>query len=251
MKQPDPRFIAVGRLRSAGPWSMKAHSHPFFEMIVVMAGAMRVRMLGEETSASAGEVLLYPAGVAHQERSEPGAPFHICYASFQWELRRKGLSLHVRDDRGRIRELVTWLHEERDAYGPSARSTRQSFLSAMVAEYARAAERPERPLVERIREHVRSRMAGPVTLDDLAGRAGLSKYHFVRLYRSLTGLTPMADVRRMRVEEARNLILTTDLPLKAVAPRVGLASEYHLSRLLRKHLDMSARELRRSAAPPG
>jgi transcriptional regulator GlxA family with amidase domain len=55
----------------------------------------------------------------------------------------------------------------------------------------------------------------------------------------------MEDVRMIRLEAARNLLLTTNLPLKAIAPRVGLGSEYHLSRLLRRHFDLGARELRR------
>lgn len=59
----------------------------------------------------------------------------------------------------------------------------------------------------------------------------------------------MEDVRRLRVEEARELIITTNLLLKEIAPLVGLSDEYQLSRLLRRYLGVSTRKLRKSEPP--
>jgi transcriptional regulator GlxA family with amidase domain len=73
----------------------------------------------------------------------------------------------------------------------------------------------------------------------------MSKFHFSRRYRQLTGLTPMEDLRQLRLEAARDLLLTTDLPLKAIAPRTGLGDEYHLSRLFRRAFGIAPGELRR------
>jgi AraC family transcriptional regulator len=78
----------------------------------------------------------------------------------------------------------------------------------------------------------------------LAHVAGLSKFHFIRAYTAQAGLTPMADVRAIRLDAARHLILTTDLPLKVIAPQVGLASEFHLSRLFTAHFGAGVRQLR-------
>ncbi|HHN46497.1 MAG TPA: AraC family transcriptional regulator [Planctomycetes bacterium] len=101
------------------------------------------------------------------------------------------------------------------------------------------------PGYERVMTYVEAHMEEKITLDALARVVGLSKYHFVRKYRQATGLTPLAHIRRVRLEAARSLLLTTDLPLKAVAQRVGMANEYHLSRLLRKHLSIGVRDVRR------
>jgi transcriptional regulator GlxA family with amidase domain len=62
----------------------------------------------------------------------------------------------------------------------------------------------------------------------------------------LTGLTPMEDLRQLRLEAARDLLLTTDLPLKAIAPRTGLGDEYHLSRLFRRAFGIAPGALRRN-----
>jgi transcriptional regulator GlxA family with amidase domain len=46
------------------------------------------------------------------------------------------------------------------------------------------------------------------------------------------------------MEQARDLIRGTTLPLRTIAKRVGLRSEQHLSRLLRTHFGVGVRELR-------
>jgi transcriptional regulator GlxA family with amidase domain len=54
----------------------------------------------------------------------------------------------------------------------------------------------------------------------------------------------MDHARLIRLEAARELLLKTNLPLKAIAPKVGFASEFHLSRLLRTRLGIGARQIR-------
>ena len=55
----------------------------------------------------------------------------------------------------------------------------------------------------------------------------------------------MQDVRELRLELARNLILTTNEPLKVIAPQAGLGDEYHMSRAFRRYLGMPPGQLRR------
>ena len=72
----------------------------------------------------------------------------------------------------------------------------------------------------------------------LACQACVSKYHFLRTYKVLTGRTPMEDVRIIRANAARTLILSTALPLKDIAPRTGLGNEYAMSRIFRHYFNM-------------
>ena len=87
-------------------------------------------------------------------------------------------------------------------------------------------------------------MSGPIQLDDLAKAAGMSKYHFSRCFRKKAGLPPMQLLGQMRLDAARGLLMTTDLPLKAVARRVGIRDENYLSHLIHKRYGKKANELR-------
>ena len=65
--------------------------------------------------------------------------------------------------------------------------------------------------LRRARDHADRHYAEPVDLDTMASVAGLSRYHFLRLFRSTYGVTPAAYVSRRRIERAQDLLRTTTL----------------------------------------
>ena len=124
------------------------------------------------------------------------------------------------------------------------------FFEALVTEWLRLAQHREHPVVETVRDYILKHIAEPLTLADLAKTAGMSKYHFARTYKKITGKTPLEEVREIRVQHARGLILTTNLPLKAIAPLAGFGDEYRLSRVFRKVLEVRPGEIRAQGARP-
>lgn len=93
--------------------------------------------------------------------------------------------------------------------------------------------------------------AEPLTLDQLAAVARLSKYHFVRCFRALHGCTPMAWLARLRIRHAQRLLVDATLPLDEVARLSGLGSRQTLFRQLRRHGGAGGQALRaRMAAAP-
>lgn len=113
---------------------------------------------------------------------------------------------------------------------------RDSVLGALAAHLlrswtnARAFESGTRhPSVRRAVEFVEDKLASDLSLDELAGAAGVSRFHFVRLFKAETGLSPHQYVMKRRTERARELIAATGLPLSVIAHRSGFASVSHLS----------------------
>lgn len=78
--------------------------------------------------------------------------------------------------------------------------------------------------LRRARDHVDRHYSEPLDLDTLAGIAGLSKYHFLRLFRTTYGRTPAAYLSERRVERAQDLLRTTNLTVTEVCFAVGFAS---------------------------
>ncbi len=72
----------------------------------------------------------------------------------------------------------------------------------------------------------------PVTLASLAARAGMSVRTFTRRFRDETGETAGTWLLRVRVDHARHLLETTDLPVDRVAERAGFGT----AASLRQHL---------------
>lgn len=75
-----------------------------------------------------------------------------------------------------------------------------------------------------------TRFADPLSLADLAAEAGVSRFHFVRLFRRKTGSTPFALLRRLRLQAARTHLATTDLDIGPIATLCGFARGAELAR---------------------
>ena len=241
------RFVSVAHMSPDAHWSIAAHAHPFHELIVVFGGALHVRLLQREITATAGDILFYHSGVVHEEWSDPVQPAETCFIVFHLTIGLEAAPPIVRDAAGRARELILWLHEERNTVADPATRARTQFARALIAEWLRVAGLHEHELVRWQREFVQRNESRPITLDELAYGAGMSKYHYLRLYKNLAGRTPMEDVRKTRVHMAKHLILTTDLAIKDIAWRCGLGDQYHMSRLFRTLLNVTPGELRAGA----
>jgi AraC-like DNA-binding protein/quercetin dioxygenase-like cupin family protein len=242
------RLLHVGRVAPDPEWGMRRHFHEnFHELIVIEEGRFEVRIRGEKLAGAPGDMFIYPDGEPHEERSDASKPVGILFLGFEWECDPAVLPLRSRDGQGRVRLLMEWLHAGREASSPAADEVRQGILHAILALYLEGCASGDDSLVSGTRSFVRGRIGEPLSLDDLAKNAGMSKYHFLRRYRKLSGRTPMEDVRALRLEYARELILTTSLPLKAIAPMVGMSSEYALSKVFKKVLGTTPGALRRRA----
>jgi AraC family transcriptional activator FtrA len=98
------------------------------------------------------------------------------------------------------------------------------------------------PLLEWAASHLDARL----TLDHLAERAGLSSRTLARRFTEQLGTSPGQWVLRQRLDAARILLEQTDLPVEAIATRVGLASAVNLRRRFRLHLGTTPGAYRRA-----
>lgn len=78
--------------------------------------------------------------------------------------------------------------------------------------------------LRRARDHADRHFAEPLDLAGLAAVAGLSKYHFHRLFAATYGRTPAAYLSERRIERAQDLLRATNLTVTEVCHAVGFSS---------------------------
>jgi AraC-like DNA-binding protein len=93
-------------------------------------------------------------------------------------------------------------------------------LGAGPARPARPSARDARRLSEAIR-HIEEQADRPLGLDELAGLARMSKYHFLRTFRHVIGLTPYQFLLQLRLRRAAVRLASTAEPVAAIAYDVG------------------------------
>lgn len=78
--------------------------------------------------------------------------------------------------------------------------------------------------LRRARDLADRRYADPLDLDVLAAEAGVSKYHFLRCFASVYGMTPARYLSERRIERAQDLLRATNLTVTEICMLVGFSS---------------------------
>jgi AraC family transcriptional regulator len=93
--------------------------------------------------------------------------------------------------------------------------------------------------VQRTQDFMRDNVERAITLTELAAHAGLSRYHFIRAFKSVTGTTPFDYLMQARVERAKTLLGSTDIPLAEISLRCGFSSQSHMTATFAKLLGVT------------
>lgn len=78
--------------------------------------------------------------------------------------------------------------------------------------------------IKRVIETIHHNIGEKITIDDMARTAMFSKFHFTRLFQRATGVSPGRFLSAVRLQEAKRLLLTTELSVTEISHRVGYTS---------------------------
>jgi len=134
----------------------------------------------------------------------------------------------------------------------SYRAITQAFLVELLKSYAipQHEGRNVRVLTARqlkaVMEYMRENISNEIFIEDLASQAGVSLFHFARLFKSTTGQTPHQTLLSRRVEHSKRLIRNSNRTLVEIALSCGFADQAHFSRTFKQSTGVSPSVFRKS-----
>lgn len=103
----------------------------------------------------------------------------------------------------------------------------------------------DRALLKAI-EYINEHLNRSIKTQDLAEYIGISQFHFSRLFKKSTGISPHQYVMQQRIERAKQLLTTADLAIADIALNCGFNSQSHLGKYFRQVTGMTPRNYRQS-----
>lgn len=100
--------------------------------------------------------------------------------------------------------------------------------------------------LRRVLEFMRHHYAENLTLAELAREAGVSRFHFVTLFKNACGATPHQYLIKLRMNAAAALLEDLDLSVKEIAFRCGYADKSRFSAAFRAHFSQAPAEYRKN-----
>ena len=103
------------------------------------------------------------------------------------------------------------------------------------------------PDVAEALDFIREHACKPIHVNDVLEMARMSRSTLESRFRESIGRTIHAEIRRIQIEAAQRLLITTNLPIKEVVQRVGISSVQYFTAVIRNATGQTPGEIRRSA----
>ena len=242
------------------------HYHTFHKIIILLAGRAGYAIEGEGYALQPGDYVLVGRGSIHRPIVEQGDFYEraILYISPEYlqELSSEGSSLDTcfrqaqRDFRyvyhsgggDRVRELFGLLEQSQQEAGFGAALLQRALFTQLMVEVNRislagdtvSAAAGDSKVVALL-QYLNAHLTEGLTIDELAARFYISKYHMMRRFRDETGYTIHGYVTEKRLLLAQQL-LEQGIPSGEAALRCGYQEYSTFSRAYKKQFDRSPSE---------
>lgn len=102
-----------------------------------------------------------------------------------------------------------------------------------------------RDQIARSVEFMKGHLSEPLKVATLAALVNLSRSHYTTLFRRVTGYAPLSYLNHLRMQQAVQLLNSTDLPIKQISDQLGFSEQFYFSRAFSKLHNHSPSEHRR------
>jgi AraC family transcriptional regulator len=250
------RGFALERAVFAPHEKVPDHSHASAFFCIALRGVCTEQYGRKERTFEPSAMSYLPPGNTHSLRF-----YQAGMDSFSIEIEAKLLerireyslkisdSVHCRG--GQLTMLFKKVYTEflqRDAASPLVI---EGLVLEMLAEASRRQQAASEENTERFPrwlkiaiEIIHDRFSESLTLDEIAGAAGVHPVYLARAFRRHTGSTIGDYIRRLRVEYASRQILTTDASLLEIALTAGFSDQSHFSRIFKRRMGVTPAQYR-------
>jgi len=99
-------------------------------------------------------------------------------------------------------------------------------------------------IIQKAKAIMADRTDRQIQFEELAGELGVGYSWFRRMFRHHTGLAPIQYFLQLKLNKAKDLIVSTSLSVKEIAVITGFESQYYFSKFFKKRMGMSPIQLR-------
>ena len=262
---PDFIVLNLGYAQTVHHWGNEDISSPFARIYYVKQGRAILHMEHCDVEAVPGNMYLIPTYMPHSYECEPGFGF---YYLFVYQMLRQGgnvfdiydFPLEVKANEAARLLFENYCHlypqlnlptYDATAFGKMEIYERMQLKGLVVilfSYFMKRAHVREEAIDERflrVLEFVRQHISRPISIEELADCACLTKSYLIRSFRQTMGITPLQYVLRQKIQHAQSLLLGTNDSVASISLAVGFPDASYFTRLFHRQLGFTPLEYRK------
>lgn len=236
------------RAKHKKDWVISTHYHPWFEFNYVSKGSLYTTVDGKEFFIEAGQSYIIPPGVPHSHRNNNTGDDGICIRfSLSSDGKNQvadilstarayafdaGLKMNLLGGVFSIQaEFAAWLMRLYHMWSTDeARSEVQTLQSTFAAQ-----------VIFYLEEYYCTK----IKVADISRAMNTSYRTLARRFAAETGMTVLDKLTEIRLDKAKQLLLSTKLPIYDIAVKTGYENEFYFSKIFKKKVSCSPKEYRK------
>ena len=124
-----------------------------------------------------------------------------------------------------------------------------SYITLLLDTYG-ISEQGQDPLVEKVKHYIFENFTFGFSASDIAEQFGYNEKYLGRIFKERAGQSIKEYCNTLRVNEAKKLLVSTDLPVSEIAGLTGFNNITYFNFVFGKHTAMSPTQYRETAAKP-
>jgi AraC-like DNA-binding protein/quercetin dioxygenase-like cupin family protein len=254
---------------------IRMNRHAYFELLYLVSGELVYDVAGERHPMRAGDLFVM-GGRPHRLSHYGRASIRCVVLYFQPEFIRSQdptgeeaqflTPFLVQGPRfphvvkggtgipAQARDLMERIHVEMPCLSPRSRLIARTYLKMILAllvkhygQYCDSAPAPMRrqqglDRLSAVFELIERRYAEEISVEDAAAAANMSKSHFMRFFKQVTGQPFVSHLNQFRIAKARQLLASTNRSIAQIGTDVGFSNQSYFGLVFRKITHVCPRE---------
>ncbi len=229
-------------------WNLERHSHNVFEFLYFLDGGAHIQAEAE-LQAGLFDLVIYPPGVAHEERLVEGFRNEVvCFWVDLGATPSFGEGLVVGDPTGEIRVLVEALYQEAITRRPLANDMVVLYVQGILTLARRWLEerpRDDQGLVGRCLSFIHEHYTEDFDVETMAHAVAVSPSYLFRSFKKKLGVTPMHYRSSVRIDKSKLLLCQSNRRLDLIAQDLGFTDVKYFSSLFKQLTGLTPGTFRR------
>jgi len=257
----NPEILYVFKCDHKDFINSEHHCHDFIEFSYVVSGTVNYRIQDEFYKINEKTLLPFNPGVYHKEslsKGEQATELHIGFRNIQVDglpldfifKEISEIPLEFKQYKEDFHKCCLEIIEEQEACEIGKELILKSLVMKLIAlflkeiNYVKNTKKIDRydfpfydksNVVKIILEYFDNNYMENISLDNIAKNMYLSSVYISKVFKEKTGESPINYLINLRLEKAKDLLISTESQIKSIAQSVGYKDAYYFSKLFKKY----------------
>lgn len=226
--------------------TLRQNGRSDYQLIYIDKGCCTIKISGEKTRLSDGNIILFPPFVRQEYTFSEGSNYywiHFSGTDVENILNRLNLKDIIYQTKNffEFKEIFNKMIMDNAVNDLATAQILAAHVISLLCMSSRKIYTKQNP-IHKVIEKMQTDFSNRLKNDDYAKICGLSQYHFIRKFKNETGVTPLQYKNKIIISRAIELLETTNLNISEIAHMLGFEDSLYFSRVFKKETGVSPKK---------